>query len=187
MRWSADGKKLISDDGREFALPLWAPPEAAVAERDRIRGQSYFLLRIAGNAGVGEVWRCKRCGGRHAYMTASCIERPFNGLDQVVHAVYQQAGDLAAVQSVGPSARQTVKRAILREIADVPDLATMHPELARQQAAQRHLTAFSIEIGGVKLGQVEEIPSTYAQRLLDKINANRPSGGKLAVDGLEVR
>jgi hypothetical protein len=37
----------------------------------------------------------KRCGGRHSYMTASCIERPFNGLDQIVHALYQQAGDLA--------------------------------------------------------------------------------------------
>lgn len=186
MRWSADGQTLLADDGKAYHRPGWSPDPAVIQERDNLHRNSFFLLRIAGNDGVGEVWRCKRCRGRHSYMTASCIERPFNGLDQVVHALYQQAGDLAAVESVGPNGRQTIKQALLREIADVPDLSTMHPHMARQQAAQTHLTAFSIEIGGVPLGRVEEIPRTFAQRLLDKINANRPADGKLAVEGLEV-
>jgi len=184
MRWSPDGRKLVDDAGKEYAPPLWAPPVAAVMERDRMARNSYFLLRIAGNDGVGEVWRCKRCKGRHSYMTASCLERPFNGLDQIVHALYQQAGDLAAVKSAGPTRRQSIKAAILRQVADVPDLGTMHPETARQKAATGQLAAFEIEIGGVRLGRVEEIPKSLAQRLLDRINGSRQGAAKLAVEGL---
>lgn len=188
MRWSPDGQTIISADGTQYHRPGWSPDPEIVRERENLKRQSFFLLKISGDDGVGEVWRCKRCNGRHPYLTASCIERPFNGLDQVVHAIYQQAGDLVAVRSLGAgNRRQTVKAAILREIADVPDLATMHPQLARQQASERHLTAFSVEIGGVKLGRVEEIPRTFAQRLLDRINQHRQGAAKLAVDGLEVR
>jgi len=172
---------LVLPDGREIARPRWLPSVEQAAERDRDLRSRYFLLRIGGNDGVGEVWRCRRCRGRHTYMTASCIERPFNGIDQIVYAVFQQAGDLAAVKSVNGQARAS---AVLKPVMALPDLAEHHPEMARQRAQTAGLALFDIEVAGVRLGRVEEIAKTFAQRLLTRINQNRPEAGRLQIEGL---
>lgn len=173
-------------DGRVIDRPAWSPDPSIVAARQAQLARQFFLLRIGGNDGLGEIWRCKRCRGRHAYLTWNCVERPFNGLDQVVNAVYQIAGDLGAVRSLDPIQRdhQTAKRVILREAASLPDLATLHPETARQIAASGRLGVLDVEIGGIKLGRVEPIPRPLAQRFLDKANANAPEAGRLRVTGL---
>jgi hypothetical protein len=178
---------LILPDGREVMRPGWSPGTVAVAEREaQMRGR-FYVVNIGGNAGLGEVWRCKNCHGRHGYLTRNCTERPFNGLDQAVWAIYQQAGDLASVRSLSPS-QQLSHRArqvrLMPVIADLPDLSMVHPDTARQINQQRQLGAFDIEIGGLKLGRVEQIPKSLAQRLLDKCNQNQPIGARLHVEGL---
>ncbi len=178
---------IVLPDGREIACPRWAPAPDVMAERDAQQRGRFFLINIAGNNGLGEMWRCKRCHGRHRYLTASCIERPFNGLDQVLYLMWQQAGDLAAVRSLSPNqrARRDAAAVIAREVVrDIPDLAAHHPEMARRQAAASGLARFDLEVGGVLVGQAEMIPKTLAQRYLDKINANRPTAGRLQIEGL---
>lgn len=182
---------LILPDGRKAVRPGWSPGLAAIVERERQQRGRFYVVRIGGNAGLGEVWRCKRCHGRHTYLTFQCHERPFNGLDQATTAIYQQAGDLAAVQSLDPRqrARQETKRALLSsrdEWLTLADLATKHPEMARQISVTRHLDALDVEVGGVKLGRIDQIPRSLAQRLLDLCNANLPAAGRLRVEGLTV-
>jgi hypothetical protein len=158
-----------------------------MAERLRQMANRFFLVRIAGNDGLGELWRCGRCKGKHPYLTASCVERPFNGLDQVLYVLWQQAGDLAAVRSLDPRqrARRDAGAVIARQVVnDIPDLATAHPEMARRMARAERLAAFDVSVGGVVLGRAEQIPKTLAQRLLDRVNANRPEAGRLRVEGL---
>lgn len=176
---------LILPNGREVARPSWWRDQAEVDARDNSLRGKFFVVCIAGNGGVGELWRCRRCRGRHRYMTASCIERPFNGLDGALYAIYQQAGDLAAVRALG--GRQLAADAaqlLVREVMRLPDLATAHPDLARRQSAG--LSQFDVSLGGISLGTVEEIPRTYAQRLLDRINQSRATVAKLTVEGLEI-
>lgn len=180
---------IISPDGQTIACPRWAPSPDVLAERQRHLSTLYFLVRIAGNDGVGELWRCKRCRGKHPYLSLNCVERPFHGLDQVLYVMWQQAGDLASVRSLSPSeaARRDAGTAIARQVVDtIPDLATTHPEMARRVAQQAGLSKFDVAVGGISLGVAEQIPVTLAQRLLDRINTNRPSRGKLSVGNLEV-
>jgi hypothetical protein len=175
-------------DGRELPRPFWSPSEAVLAERRAALARRFFLVRIAGNDGLGELWKCKQCRGRHPYLTLHCVERPFSGLDQCLYAIYQQAGDLAAVRDLDPSrqARQVAKRAVLTPVMRLPDLASMHPEMARHRAGRGRLDAFDVEIGGLRLGRIEQIPRTLAQKRLDQINQRRQSGSKLHIEGLEV-
>lgn len=180
---------ILLPDGREIACPRWAPSSDVVAERLRQMAAQFFLVRIAGNDGLGELWRCRRCKGRHPYLTASCTERPFSGLDGALYAIYQQAGDLAAVRSLSPdqTARRDAAAVIAREVVStLPDLATTHPDWARRRAQQTQLAQFDLEVGGVIVGRAEQIPKTLAQRLLDRINQSRMGVAKLAVDGLTV-
>lgn len=177
---------MVLPDGREIPRPGWSPGLDAILERERqLRGR-FFVVRIGGNAGLGELWRCKRCRGRHDYLTLNCVERPFSGLDQALYAMYQQAGDLAAVRSLGPNQRTQRAGQIGALVPAVPDLARLHPETAARIARERKLDAFDVEIGGLKLGRVEQIPRSLAQRLLDKVNANQPSAARLRVEGLET-
>jgi hypothetical protein len=116
-----------------------------------------------------------------------CHERPFSGLDQVLYVMWRQAGDLAAVKSLDPTQqrRHDAGLAIAREVVGaVPDLAEHHPEMARSMARQTGMTPLDLEVGGVVVGRAEPIPRTLAQRLLDRINANRPIDGRLQVEGL---
>jgi hypothetical protein len=181
---------VILPDGREIACPRWAPSPDVIAEREKAMLGAFFLVRIAGNDGLGELWRCRRCRGRHVYLTASCVERPFSGLDQVLYVIWQQAGDLAAVRQLSPHQAELrdVGTAIARQVVDaLPDLATAHPDWAQRRARQNVLAAYDLEVSGVVLGRAEQIPRTLAQRLLDKVNTLRQSDGKLVVDGLETR
>lgn len=176
---------LVLPNGREIARPSWWRDQAEVEARDATLRGKFFVVNIAGNNGVGELWKCRRCKGRHRYMTASCIERPFNGLDGALYAIYQQAGDLAAVRSLdGRSGAADTARVLVREVMKMPDLATSHPETARRLGTD--LSRFDVSMGGINLGTVEEIPVTLAQRLLDRINQSRATVAKLSVEGLRV-
>jgi hypothetical protein len=177
---------ILGPDGQTIACPRWAPSPEIVDARIAAMKRSYFLVRIAGNDGIGELARCASrkggCGGRHPYLTRNCVERPFHGLDQVLYVMWQQAGDLAAVKSLSPA--DAARHNAGQIVDDVPDLATMHPEWARQMGKQAALERFDVAVGGVTLGTAEQIPRTLAQRLLDRINQNRPIDGRLQIEGL---
>jgi hypothetical protein len=55
-------------------------------ELDRIARARWFLIRNEGS------WRCRRCGAVHAYLTWGCVERPWNGLNEVVGLLRQVEG-----------------------------------------------------------------------------------------------
>lgn len=180
---------IVGPNGQVLACPRWAPAPDVIDARLEALKRNFFLVRIAGSDGLGELWRCRRCRGKHPYLSLNCVERPFSGLDQVLYVIWQQAGDLAAVKSVSPeqAARHNAGRAIARQVVDdIPDLATSHPEMARRRALDGRMAAFDLDVGGLVVGRAEPIPPTLAQRYLDRINALRQSGGKLAIDGLEI-
>lgn len=179
---------LILPDGREALRPGWSPGLDAIVERERQMRGRFYLVRIGGNDGLGEVWRCKRCKGRHQYLTWNCTERPFNGLDQASTALYRLSGDLGAVRSLDPRglARQDEKNGFTGLSPSLPDLASMHPEMARQVAQGAGLTALDVMVCGLKLGRIDQIPRSLAQRLLDKCNATLPEAGRLRVEGLTI-
>lgn len=91
----------------------------------QIRAARHLLLRNDHRA------RCGRCGAIHEYITLGCIERPFNGLDEVHLFELQQAKERGQVRGehqiittttveslhVGvpePINRKTAKKLILR-------------------------------------------------------------------------
>lgn len=55
-------------------------------ELDRIARSRWFLIRNEGG------YRCRRCRAVHAYLTWGCVERPFNGLNEVVGLLRQAEG-----------------------------------------------------------------------------------------------
>jgi hypothetical protein len=177
---------LTLPDGRVIVCPRWAPSPEVLKAREDVLRNTFFLVNISGNNGLGELWRCKNCHGRHRYLTSGCIERPFSGLDGVLSVMWQQAGDLAAVRALGTdeTGAARVGQMIAREVMKLPDLATSHPEMARRRAREQQLSAFDIEMAGLPIGTAEQIPKSYAQKLLDRINATRPSAGRLQIEGL---
>jgi hypothetical protein len=55
---------------------------------DEILASRWFLIK---NGGVLPPARCTRCGSTsHPYLTLGCIEKPYNGLGEIVALVEQQ-------------------------------------------------------------------------------------------------
>lgn len=161
-------------DGRRYRIPwLEVDPEAA-AERLAIQRSTFFLVRISGNAGVGEVWKCKECGGKHRYFTRRCVDLPFNGIEEALTAYWQHTGD---------QVRKHRLDGFLGAVSDLPDLASLHPEMARKLGARNG----EVAIGGMALGLVEQIAKTHAQMLLDRINSRLPLDAHVRIEGLESR
>lgn len=158
--------------GRKYSVPWLVEPEVA-AEREAIARSTYFLVKISGNAGVGEVWRCRECKRKHAYFTRRCVELPFNGLEEALTAYWQHTGD---------QVRRAQLSGFLGLIAGLPDLATLHPEMARRLGAHPD----EIALGGLALGLVEPIPKTLAQLYLNRINAGLPIDQRVHIEGLET-
>jgi hypothetical protein len=98
------------------ALGLLTPAQAA--QLARVQRSRWFLLRNRGKEGYA--FRCGRCGAVHEYFTLHCIERPFNGLTQVVGVLTQRLGPkdtdffsvaLGAIEPIERDrARQTYER-----------------------------------------------------------------------------
>lgn len=157
-----------------IALPHWMMTEAQEREQRKILAGRFFLVRIAGN---GDVWRCRRCRGKHRYLTLNCIEEPFSGLTRGLYAYYRTVGVHGAEAYLSPAER--ARYAALGRMfgpMNLPDVATSHPLLARRiGTAERDadlgaMTFTATEPSSTALGLVEVIPREKAERLARRIN-----------------
>lgn len=161
------------------------PSDEAYREQQRILAGRYFLVKIAGN---GDVWRCRRCGGKHRYLTLMCVEQPFSGLTRGLYAYYRTVGVYGAESYLSPVER--ARYAELRRLfGDAPDIATSHPEFARQvgtadrDADVGAFTFTATEPSATALGLVEKIDRDKASRLVARING-RGLKPPLIVEGI---
>lgn len=147
-------------------------PEQAIAierERTRLLASKFFLVKISGNAGIGEGLRCRNCGGRHRHLTLLCCEQPFDGLTQGVYAYLKVAGDTGAAAYMNPAQRARYEAAgkLFGPVANAADLATSHPQTARRiQGDVRDM-----DVAAVALGILDPISKAMAQQLANRINA----------------
>jgi hypothetical protein len=140
----------------------------------------YVLVRISGNAGY-DLMRCRRCNGKHPYLTLMCEPQPFSGAYRGVHAYFHALGVAGAELDMSPADRERFRSAsrLFGPAGGLPHLATSHPRLARQLGTAER----DVDVGSFPLGVLEPIGPTVAQRLLDRINARGPTP-PLVVPGL---
>lgn len=158
-----------------LALPEWMVTEAQALEQRRILAGRWFLVKIAGN---GEVWRCKRCQGKHRYLTLMCVEQPFSGLTRGLYAYVKTIGMHGAEAYLSPAERARYRRLehLLGPSGGAPDVASSHPLLARRfGTAERDadVGAFTFtarEPSADALGIVEPISRAKAADLARRIN-----------------
>lgn len=158
-----------------IVLPHWMMTREQEKEQRKILAGRFFLVKIAGN---GDVWRCRRCRGKHRFLTLGCIEQPFSGLTRGLYAYYRTVGMHGAESYLSPAerARYAALGRMFGPMAGVPDVATSHPLMARQiGTAERDadlgaLTFTATEPSSAALGLVEPISREKAARLVARIN-----------------
>lgn len=141
-------------------LGIWSPEQAA--RFDAARNNSYCLVRIDG---VGERWKCRECGCRHAHFTKLCIPVPYRGLMNGLHAYWANFGS-ARAQDLSPA--QQANLDALRPIfggRPVP-LATGHPEMA----AGAGVADRDVLVGSTLLGSIDPISPARARLYAELIN-----------------
>jgi hypothetical protein len=158
--------------GRAIPRPWFLPSQEALNEQQRILTASYFLVRIAGNASIGEALVCdpKRggCGAKHQYLTLRCVEQPFSGITGGLYAYFRAVKDNGLGRFLTPA--EQARLAALEDsiFGGLPDLATTHPALARQMT--EGLEANDAQLAAVALGVLEPIPASLARKYRDRIN-----------------
>jgi hypothetical protein len=133
------------------------PPEL-VAERERRKANSWFLVRNNGEA--GERWRCGRCNGLHSHFTYRCIPRPWRG---IVEALF------AFVQTVPDDPRTP------RITLPLANIAQRHPQTTRLLQSDPEAQ----ELFAISIGVVEPISPERAKLFMDAINGQLPSAARL--------
>lgn len=98
---------------------------------DRIRAARWLLLRNDHRA------RCGRCNQIHEYITMGCIERPFNGLEEIHHFEKQQAREQGLIRGENQIIHATTVRA----------LHVGTPEPINRKTAQRLLLRIRAKLG----------------------------------------
>lgn len=186
------GPLIVEHRGRAIYLP----PVARLLmnarqqrERTKLLAGRYFLVNM--RDGIGEIFRCGRCNGKHDRLTKYCIERPFSGLYGGLYGYTQTVKDAEAAGRLGPDAQARLDRIrrLFRATDGLPDLASSHPDLARRLSAEvttGPLNALDLDVGIVSLGLLERIDQRDAQNLLDRINTRATAFGSpvLVVPGL---
>ena len=151
--------------------------DAWIARRDRLLASRFFLVRIGGNAGLGEAWRCRNCGGRHRYLTSLCVERPFDGLAGGLFGYWRTVGATGAEAFLTPAQRTRLER--IGAALGGADLARSHPETARALAVRPG----DLDLGALALGVLEPIDARRAADLVRRIN-RRAGRDVLSLPGL---
>lgn len=170
---------------KEIPRPWFLPSEETLEAQRRILSSQYFLVRIGGNGGIGEALRCDPtkggCGAKHQYITLRCVEQPFSALTGGLYAYFRAVGDNGLERALTPSERERFE-AIKRQVpfADLPDLATSHPEMARAGG----LAPTDAQLSALALGVLEPIPPTLARRYAQRIN-DRGCRPRFELPGME--
>lgn len=177
--------------GKEVPRPWFLPSAETLAHQRRILESTYFLVRIGGNAGIGDALICGKrrpngeivggCGAKHRYLTLRCVEQPFSAITGGLYAYYRAIGDNGLERMLSPSERarfDAIKEQM--PLMGLPDLATHHPEMARSLG----LAPNDAQLSGLALGVLEPIPPTLARKYRDRINA-RGVKPKFTLPGME--
>jgi len=162
----------------EVEIPWWVESPEQQAAKKKLLESQFFLIR---QGTLGEVLRCRRCKGKHMYFTDMCIELPFNGVMQGLHAYWYHAGRYGAenfLTEVELERYQAIQGVLAKSL---PDFATGHPETAKKLGTEE--TDF--DAGTVSLGLLEPITKQKAAALVWNINAHgrKPA---LVLPGLET-
>jgi hypothetical protein len=131
-------------------VPGFLDPPEIVAERERRKANSWFLLRNNGEA--GERWRCSLCNRQHDYFTLRCIPRPWNGLVEALFAFMQTVPDDPRVPRIS---------------LPIMNLAERHPQTMRLLKADPEAQ----ELFALSLGITEWIGANRAKMFIDAINS----------------
>lgn len=176
---------LILPENGGFRLPGGAiiPSAERIKRREAILASRYFFVRMAGGP-VGEIWKCRECGGKHRYLTLRCKEQPFSGITGGLYGYFETIKDADALGLLTPLQQRRIRRlADDLGMGDVTAFARAHPDRARKVASDRDLV-----MGAEVLGILEPVSRNMAQRYLDKINAaggrTQPPLGPLTIPGL---
>lgn len=151
--------------GQQVEIPWFVPSPRAVRDRDRLLAGKFFLVNIA-HGPAGEIWRCKRCKGKHRYLTLMCVEQPFSELSGGLYAYYHTVGAHGAEAFLTPAEQARLKAIAQRINPDTADVASSHPQMARRIATAET----DADIGALALGLLEPIKPAKASELLRRIN-----------------
>jgi len=95
-----------------------------------LRGR-WFLIR---NGGILSRSRCKRCGSwKHPYLTLGCIEKPYNGMGEIVALIEkQQQRGVARVVKRLKGYRQPIDKPLYDTTLDAVEIGAIEPITARK-------------------------------------------------------
>jgi hypothetical protein len=150
----------------QIALPAGIPTFDERRAMDEALAARYFLVRIGGNAGY-DLMRCKRCNGKHQYLTLMCEPQPFSGATKGIFAWFHALGLPGKEFEMSPEDRKRFADLARLFKLGRHDIGASHPRMAAAMKTEQN----AVDIGAFPLGTLEQIPPTLAQRLLDKINA----------------
>lgn len=173
--------------GKAIPRPWFLPDQAALDEQNRILASSYFLVRISGNAGLGDSLVCDPkkggCGGKHQYLSLRCIEQPFSGITGGLYAYFRAVKDNGLEPFLSPSEQTRIDAMDGQFFDGLPDLSRSHPGLAR--AVTEGLGSNDAQLAAVALGVLEPVPASLARRYRDRINTRgvRPRFTLPGMDG----
>jgi hypothetical protein len=90
---------------------------------DEILASRWFLIK---NGGVLPPARCTRCGSTsHPYLTLGCIEKPYNGLGEIVALVEQQTQ--RGVARIVKAGRQATEKPLYDTTLDAVEIGAIVP------------------------------------------------------------
>lgn len=178
---------LVVERGRQIALPPIARlllTEAQHAERAKLLAGRFFMVNMS-LGDVGEIFRCGRCGAKHARLTKYCLDRPFSGLHGALYGFVTTLQGADARLSPAAATRVNQIKRLFSATDGLPDLASSHPELAHTLSGPSD-GGVTLDVGVVSLGLLERIETRDAQQQLDRINVRAFAYGylPLVVPGL---
>lgn len=141
------------------------PSNETMAEQELLLSNMYFLV-VQGDA-FGERLRCIECNRRHDYITLRCIPKPITGMANGLYAYYRALSDNYRPGELSPANKLRLEQ-IKEVIGQMPDLASVHPEMARKVV--QDIGPSDLKMGAVALGVLEGISPTEAKSFEQKIN-----------------
>lgn len=150
---------------RAIELPWFVPTPSALKARDRLLAGQFFLVNIA-KGSAGEIWRCRRCKGKHRYLTLFCVEQPFSGLSGGLYAYWHTIGANGAGAFLSETEARRLKLIADRIGGGRADLGASHPETARRVGTAPN----DADMGALALGVLDPIKPEKARDLVRRIN-----------------
>lgn len=89
---------------------------------DRVLASRWFLIK---NGGVVTKARCLRCKRYHRYITLGCVEKPFNGMTEIVGFIHRSTTVGVSRTKIGH--RQYRETPLMEQSMDAVELGAIEP------------------------------------------------------------